>query len=69
MSTFKAFIDFKKAYDSVNRSLLFEKLENLGISTQFIFALKAIYTNVECCVRVNWYTTEWFNVNTGLKQG
>ncbi|CAG2196716.1 unnamed protein product [Mytilus edulis] len=30
LSTFVAFIDFKKAYDWINRDLLFGKLENLG---------------------------------------
>ena len=31
-STFVAFIDFTKAYDSINRKLLFSKLENLGLT-------------------------------------
>lgn len=69
LSTFVSFIDFKKAYDSIDRSLLFNKLNDLGLSTKFLFALKAIYSNVECCVRLNGNTTDWFNVNTGLKQG
>ena len=30
--TFAAFIDFKKAYDSIDRGILFTKLSNLGIS-------------------------------------
>lgn len=34
-----------------------------------MLALKAIYSNIECCVRLNGHTTDWFNVNTGLKQG
>ncbi len=34
-----------------------------------MYALKAIYSNVECSVRLNGNMTEWFNVNTGLKQG
>ncbi|CAG2237646.1 unnamed protein product [Mytilus edulis] len=33
LSTFVAFIDFKKAYDWINRDLLFGKLENLVIPT------------------------------------
>ncbi|XP_063406305.1 uncharacterized protein LOC134690258 [Mytilus trossulus] len=41
----------------------------LGVSTKFLYALKAIYSNVECSVRLNGNMTEWFNVNTGLKQG
>ena len=30
-STFCAFIDFRKAYDCINRNLLWSKLENIGI--------------------------------------
>ncbi|CAC5400853.1 unnamed protein product [Mytilus coruscus] len=53
LSTYVAFIDFKKAYDSINRVFLFNKLENLGISSKFMYSLKALYSNVECSVRVN----------------
>ncbi|CAG2228891.1 unnamed protein product [Mytilus edulis] len=45
LSTFCAFIDFKKAYDWVNRGLLFTKLESLGISSKMLKALHAIYNN------------------------
>ncbi|CAG2245923.1 unnamed protein product [Mytilus edulis] len=38
LSTFVAFIDFKKAYDWINRDLLFGKLENLGTHTKTIKA-------------------------------
>ncbi|CAG2220663.1 unnamed protein product [Mytilus edulis] len=69
LSTFVSFVDFKKAYDTIDRSLLFNKLTDLGISTKFMCALQAIYSNIECCVRVNGNTTDWFSVNTGLKQG
>ncbi|CAG2258040.1 unnamed protein product [Mytilus edulis] len=39
LSTFVAFIDFKKAYDWINRDLLFGKLENLAIEN-YIFSTK-----------------------------
>ena len=34
-----------------------------------MLALKAISSNIECCVRLNGHTTDWFSVNIGLKQG
>jgi hypothetical protein len=46
LSTYVAFIDIKKAYDSINRALLFNKLENLGIISKFMFALKGLYYNI-----------------------
>lgn len=69
LPTFTAFIDFKKAYDTVNRKLLFNKLGNLGISSHFLNVLKSLYAQVECCVKLNGHMTDWFSVTSGLKQG
>ena len=68
MSTFAVFVDFKKAYDTVNRSLLLRDLNDLGISTKFLNTIKIIYSQVECAFKLNGNITEWFNVNSGLKQ-
>ena len=67
--TFTAFIDFKKAYDSIDRGILFTKLSNLGISGLMYKALLSIYDNVRCSVRINGKLTKWFDVSCGLKQG
>ncbi len=32
-------------------------------------AIKAIYNDVSCCVRINGVKTDFFDVSTGLKQG
>jgi hypothetical protein len=69
LSTFAVFIDFKKAYDTIDRSILWTRLEELGISGRMLTTLKSLYTNVQCCVRINGFTTDWFGVESGLKQG
>ncbi len=69
LSTFAVFIDFSKAYDRINRDLLFQKIEKLGVHGRFIGTLRSMYSNVECAVRINGLLTNWFPVNTGLKQG
>ena len=69
LSTFAVFVDFKKAYDTVTRSLLFRDLNDLGISTKFLNTINTIYSQVECAIKLNGNMTEWFNVNSGLKQG
>ena len=66
--TFTAFIDFKKACDSIDRGILFTKLSNLGISGLMYKALLSLYDNVWCSVRINGKLTEWFDVSCGLKQ-
>ena len=68
-STFAAFIDFKKAYDTINRALLFSKLELLGVSFKMTQALRSLYNNVQSRIKLNGTLSDWFSVNTGLKQG
>jgi hypothetical protein len=68
-STFCAFIDFKKAYDYVNRNLLWKKLFDAGIKGKMFSAVKSIYSSVSSCVRVNSFYTDWFDVKSGVRQG
>ncbi|XP_053405160.1 uncharacterized protein LOC128558904 [Mercenaria mercenaria] len=68
-STFSAFIDLRKAYDCINREKLWVKLREIGISGKMLTAVKALYSSVYACVRVNSFKTDWFSVQTGLRQG
>ena len=63
------FVDFKKAFDSVPRELLFQKLLKIGITGKFFNVLKTMYNNDNCCVRVGDKITNTFLVNQGVKQG
>ena len=69
INTFCAFIDFKNAYDTVNREILWVKLEKLGFSGLLVNAIKSLYSNVMSSVKLNGFTTDWFSVHCGLKQG
>ena len=46
LSTFLSFIDVQKAFDSIDRNLLFFKLSQIGISGKFYNAIQAMYSNV-----------------------
>ena len=64
-STYALFIDFKKAFDRVNRHFLWQKLSAFGLNGKMLKALQSIYKNVQCCVRVNSVCTvfrreDWF---------
>ena len=67
--TYAAFIDFLKAYDRINRNMLFSKLSALGLKGNFYESMKAIYSNVRCSVKVNGVFSDSFDVSSGLKQG
>ena len=69
LSTFCAFIDFKKAYDCISRDILWNRLFKIGVSGKLFAAVKSLYFSVSACVRVNNQTTDWFSVNRGVRQG
>ena len=67
--TFCAFIDFKKAFDLVDRDALLYKLRHNGIVGNFYKAISALYQDGKSCVRLNNEVTDWFDVTTGVRQG
>ena len=67
--TFAVFIDFSKTYDRINRALLWHKLSILGIKEKILNLIKFLYEHVKCAIGINGTHTEWFYVNSGLKQG
>ena len=66
--TFACFVDARKAFDRVDRDLLWFRLISMGISGTFLTALRSLYKGVKACVRINGKMTEWFNVDLGVKQ-
>ncbi len=68
LDTYMAFIDFSKAYNRINRSMLWKILYKNGLSNKMLQVLQVIYSNVERYVCINGFDTKWFGVNTSLKQ-
>lgn len=68
-STFCAYIDFSKAFDHIQRDMLWSKLKHLGLNGNIMNCLVALYHNVKCCVRLNGVLSDWFPVDIGVKQG
>jgi len=64
-----AFVDYRKAFDSVDRCKLWKILQNSKLSTKFTKMLKAMYANVKSCVRWNHLTSDFFTCPVGVKQG
>ena len=69
LPTCAAFIDFKKAYDSIDRDILWNKLAGMGMKGKMLSAVKSLYSSVKSCVRINNKCTDWFDVAVGLRQG
>ena len=64
-----AFVDFRKAFDSVNRNALWQVLRNSGVSGKLYWALRGVYDSVLACVRDKGNYSEYFNCPQGVKQG
>ena len=67
--TYLAFIDYKKAFDSVDRNLLLFKLAFNGVSGNMYKAIAALYLNPQSRVILNEYETDYFACPIGVKQG
>ena len=64
--TFCAFINFQKAFDSVNHEYLLHKLLNNGIVGKMYNVIKSIYTQPVSCVNINRHLTDWFPIRAGV---
>ena len=67
--TFLAFIDYKKAFDSVERNLLLYKLAKMGVNGRMYNAISSLYSNPRSRVILNDYETDYFDCPLGVKQG
>ena len=63
------FLDVSKAYDSVNREILWRKLALLGISGKFLDMLKSMYSGDSVDTVVNGVCTRSVFLRRGLRQG
>ena len=63
------FVDFKKAFDSVDRTLLFKILRNYGVPETITNAIRVLYNVSKSAVLVDGEITSFFDVITGVLQG
>ena len=63
------FIDFKKAFDSINRNFMFSVLRRYGIPEVIVNAINVLYNNSKSAVMVDGNISDPFQVTTGVLQG
>jgi len=69
LDTYVCFVDFSKAFDSVNHSFLWHKIMVAGISGNMLHTIKSMYSNLKSCIRLNGTLTNWFSTDVGGRQG
>ena len=63
------FVDFSKAFDSLNCDKMFEILELYGIPSEIINAIKVLYSNTKSTTLTPDGETEHFDILAGILQG
>ena len=60
------FIDYAKAFDSVDHNKLWKILEEMGIPDHLTWLLRNLYAGQEATVRTGHGTTDWFQIGKGV---
>jgi hypothetical protein len=64
-----AFLDFRKAYDTVSREFLYVVAETLGLGAGFVSWMKVLLTNTYSCAVVNGFQSPFYDCSAGVRQG
>jgi hypothetical protein len=62
-------VDFQKAYDSVNRDLMWGNIRGMGYGGWIIDVCTALYANVPICVKTSEGYTTCFSISCGCEAG
>ena len=63
------FVDFRKAFDSISRDLMFKILQLYGIPSRIVEAIRALYINTSATIISPDGETDSFEVKAGVLQG
>lgn len=63
------FIDFKKAFDSLDRGTLLKIVRSYGVPTKLVALIDLFYQHFECSVIIDRDLSGWFAVKSFVPQG
>jgi sorting nexin-29 len=63
------FIDFKQAFDSVDRQKNIQILQELRIPNKLVQLIKMTIQNIEASVKIQNLTSKPFSISSGVRQG
>ena len=67
--TISTFVDLTKAFDTVNHTILLNKVKYLGLHPKSIAWLKDYLANRKQCTRVNSQSSDYQEIKCGVPQG
>ena len=62
-------VDFRSAFDSIDRPALWLLLKSRGIPQKLIDLMEDLYTNTVSCVQADGVQSDWFPLSAGVRQG
>lgn len=69
LPTYFAFIDYEKAFDRVDRELLWDILFNRGVPPHLIKTIQSLYRNNVIQIKIQDSTKKMAEINQGVRQG
>ena len=60
------FIDYRKAFDSIDREMMFAILSHYGIPSEILEAVRVLYDNSRSTVLIDELLADPFEVSTGV---
>ena len=66
---YSVFVDFQKAFDSIDREAIWKLIQHYGFPPKFTTIIQQLYENATCQVIHAGKLTEPFVVQTGVRQG
>ena len=63
------FVDFEKAFDSIDRRVLWKLPRHYGLPAKFVTLIKNMYEGFTGHIIFNGQVSEGFQIGTGLRQG
>ena len=63
------FLDFEKAFDSLEWDYLFKVLDTMNFGPSFLNWIRTFYSNISSCVTNNGHSSEFFSLQRGVRQG
>jgi hypothetical protein len=64
-----AFVDLRKAYDSIHRDALWRILRAYGVDDKLVELLMDLHTGTQAAVKLARKVSDWFEIECGVRQG
>ena len=66
---YAAYIDLRAAFDSLNRTSVWNILKTIGIPPKLVDIIKTLYSSIQSVVRVKVTNSKAFSISSGVLQG